>query len=58
MNPLREALETKTFSYVVELVASRLTREARLLEVATGLAQIPGLVSRKHHELCRWSHRA
>jgi methylenetetrahydrofolate reductase (NADPH) len=45
MNSLREALETNTFSYVVELVASRLTREARLLEVATGLAQIPGLVA-------------
>jgi methylenetetrahydrofolate reductase (NADPH) len=45
MNPLDEALRGGSFSYVVELVASRLTREARLLEVASGLAQIPGLVA-------------
>jgi methylenetetrahydrofolate reductase (NADPH) len=44
-NPLREALTTKKFCYVVELVASRLTREARLLEVASQLAQVPGVVA-------------
>jgi methylenetetrahydrofolate reductase (NADPH) len=42
---LEAALQGSSFSYVVELVASRLTREARLLEVASGLAQIPGVVA-------------
>jgi methylenetetrahydrofolate reductase (NADPH) len=45
LNPLREALSAGRFCYVVELVASRLTREARLLEVASNLAQVPGVVS-------------
>lgn len=44
-NPLREALESKRFCYVVELVASRLTREAKLLEVASELAKVPGVVA-------------
>jgi methylenetetrahydrofolate reductase (NADPH) len=44
-NPLREALETGRFCYVVELVASRLTREAKLLEVASQLATVPGVVA-------------
>jgi methylenetetrahydrofolate reductase (NADPH) len=44
-NPLREALIARKFCYVVELVASRLTREARLLEVASQLAQVPGVVA-------------
>ena len=44
-NPLREALEAGRFCYVVELVASRISREARLLEIATQLAQIPGVVA-------------
>src|SRR5262249_51856276 len=44
-NPLREALSGGKFCYVVELVASRLTREARLLEVASKLAQVPGVVA-------------
>jgi len=44
-NPLREALGAGRFCYVVELVASRLTREARLLEVASNLAQVPGVVA-------------
>ncbi len=30
---------------MVELVASRISREARLLEIASGLAQIPGVVA-------------
>ncbi len=44
-NPLREALKEGRFCYVVELVASRLTREAKLLEVASQLATIPGVVA-------------
>jgi methylenetetrahydrofolate reductase (NADPH) len=44
-NPLRETLTAGKFCYVVELVASRLTREARLLEVASNLAQVPGVVA-------------
>lgn len=44
-NPLREALEGGRFCYVVELVATRLTREARLLEVASQLARVPGVVA-------------
>jgi methylenetetrahydrofolate reductase (NADPH) len=44
-NPLREALTAGKFCYVVELVASRLTREAKLLEVASQLAMVPGVVA-------------
>jgi len=44
-NPLRAALATGRFCYVVELVASALTREARLLEAASGLARIPAVVA-------------
>ena len=44
-NPLREALSAGRFCYVVELVASRLTREAKLLEVASQLAVVPGVVA-------------
>jgi methylenetetrahydrofolate reductase (NADPH) len=44
-NPLRESLTTGRFCYVVELVASRVAREARLLEVASRLAQVPGVVA-------------
>jgi methylenetetrahydrofolate reductase (NADPH) len=44
-NPLRDALAAGRFSYVVELVASALTREARLLETASGLARIPEVVA-------------
>jgi methylenetetrahydrofolate reductase (NADPH) len=44
-NPLRDALTVGKFCYVVELVASRLTREARLLEVASQLATVPGVVA-------------
>jgi methylenetetrahydrofolate reductase (NADPH) len=44
-NLLRESLASRRFCYVVELVASRLTREARLLEVASELARIPGVVA-------------
>ncbi|HVN08358.1 MAG TPA: methylenetetrahydrofolate reductase C-terminal domain-containing protein [Patescibacteria group bacterium] len=44
-NPLREALEGGRFCYVVELVASRLTRESKLLDVASQLARVPGVVA-------------
>jgi methylenetetrahydrofolate reductase (NADPH) len=44
-NPLRESLSAGRFCYVVELVASRLTREARLLDVASKLAVVPGVVA-------------
>jgi methylenetetrahydrofolate reductase (NADPH) len=44
-NLLRDALATGRFCYVVELVASALTREARLLEAASGLARIPAVVA-------------
>jgi methylenetetrahydrofolate reductase (NADPH) len=44
-NPFRDALKAGRFCYVVELVASRLTREARLLEVASDLARVPGVVA-------------
>jgi methylenetetrahydrofolate reductase (NADPH) len=44
-NPLRDALATGRFCYTVELVASALTREARLLEAASGLARIPAVVA-------------
>ncbi|HXJ78210.1 MAG TPA: methylenetetrahydrofolate reductase C-terminal domain-containing protein [Candidatus Methylomirabilis sp.] len=44
-NPLAEALQARRFCYVVELVASGLTREARLLEVASRLAALPEVVA-------------
>lgn len=44
-NRLRESLTSGRFCYVVELVASRLTREARLFEVASQLAHIPEVVA-------------
>jgi methylenetetrahydrofolate reductase (NADPH) len=44
-NPLADALAAGRFCYVVELVASRLRREAQLLEVASGLAGLPDVVA-------------
>jgi methylenetetrahydrofolate reductase (NADH) len=44
-NPLRESLSGEKFCYVVELVASRLKREALLLDVASQLARVPGVVA-------------
>ena len=44
-NPLRDSLSSGKFCYVVELVASRLKREALLLEVASQLARVPGVVA-------------
>ncbi|MBV9504389.1 MAG: methylenetetrahydrofolate reductase C-terminal domain-containing protein [Acidobacteriia bacterium] len=43
-NSIREGLASGKFCYMVELVASGLTREAKLLQVASELAQVPGLV--------------
>ena len=45
MTPLREALAAGRFCYVVELVASALTREAQLLETASSLARLPEVVA-------------
>jgi methylenetetrahydrofolate reductase (NADPH) len=42
---LRDALAAGRFCYVVELVASALTREAQLLETASGLARLPEVVA-------------
>src|ERR1051326_300805 len=44
-NPLRESLQAGRFCHVVEIVASRISREARLLEVASQLATTPGVVA-------------
>ena len=44
-NPLRECLQSRRFCHVVEIVASRISREARLLEVASQLATTPGVVA-------------
>jgi methylenetetrahydrofolate reductase (NADH) len=44
-NSFSEALRARRFCYVVELVASGLTREARLLEVASRLAALPEVVA-------------
>jgi methylenetetrahydrofolate reductase (NADPH) len=45
VNPVREALTSGRFCYIVELVASALTREAKLMHVASELAQIPNVVA-------------
>lgn len=44
-NPLRDALASKRFSFMVELVASAKATEAKLLEIASELAQIPEIVA-------------
>lgn len=44
-DPLAQALQTGRFCYMVELVASALTREARVLEVAARLAALPEVVA-------------
>jgi 5,10-methylenetetrahydrofolate reductase len=44
-NPLAGALAARRFCYVVELVATGLRREAQLLEVASRLATLPGVVA-------------
>jgi methylenetetrahydrofolate reductase (NADPH) len=45
VNPLAAALAEGRFCYVVELVASALTREWRVLEVAARLARVPQVVA-------------
>lgn len=45
VNPVREAITSGKFCYMVELVASRLTREARLFEAASRLASVPGVIA-------------
>lgn len=44
-NPVREALTRGEFCYMVELVASRLTREAKLFQAASDLTRVPGVVA-------------
>ena len=44
-NPVRDAINAKRFLYMVELVASERTPEAKLQEVAVGLAQVPGVLA-------------
>jgi methylenetetrahydrofolate reductase (NADPH) len=43
-NSIRDSFTAGRFCYMVELVASQLTREAKLLQVASELAQIPQVV--------------
>src|SRR5262249_59643177 len=45
LTALAEALRSGRFCYVVELVASALTREAKLLEVAARLARLPDVAA-------------
>src|SRR5262245_25738668 len=45
MTSLAEALSTRPFSIVVELVASGLKREAQVLEIASNLATVPDIVA-------------
>lgn len=44
-NPLADTVRAGRFCHVVELVASGLTREARVLEVASRLAAVPEVVA-------------
>jgi methylenetetrahydrofolate reductase (NADPH) len=44
-NPMKEALSSGRFSYMVEMVASARTAEAKIFEQASDLARIPGLVA-------------
>jgi len=44
VNPLRDAVTTGGFCYMVELVASASMAESKLWDIASGLAQIPEVV--------------
>jgi methylenetetrahydrofolate reductase (NADPH) len=44
-NPLVDALSSRRFCYVVELVASALKREAQVLEIGARLAMVPDIVA-------------
>jgi methylenetetrahydrofolate reductase (NADPH) len=45
VNPVREALASGRFSYMVELVAGAKTTEYQLVEIAAGFLQVPGVVA-------------
>lgn len=44
LNSLKEALDAGRFSYMVELVASAKTPEAKIFQTASDLARIPGVI--------------
>src|SRR5580698_10722102 len=44
-NPIKEALAGKRFSYIVELVASAKTPEAKIFQSGSDLARIPGVIA-------------
>src|SRR5580658_4146680 len=44
-NPIREALAGGRFSYIVELVASQRTPEAKIFQSGPDLARIPGVIA-------------
>jgi len=44
-NPLKESLQSGRFCHVVEIVASRISREAQVLEIAAKLAHVPDIVA-------------
>jgi methylenetetrahydrofolate reductase (NADPH) len=44
-NPVREALTSGRFSYMVELVAGAKSTEEHLVEIAAGFMQIPGVLA-------------
>lgn len=45
VNPIREALTSGRFSYMVELVAGAKTTEDQLVETAAGFMQVPGVLA-------------
>ena len=45
INPVREALSTGRFCYMVELVAGAKSTEEHLVEIAAGFMQAPGVVA-------------
>jgi methylenetetrahydrofolate reductase (NADPH) len=44
-NPIKEALASGRFSYIVELVASQRTPEAKIFQSGSDLARIPGVIA-------------
>jgi methylenetetrahydrofolate reductase (NADPH) len=44
-NPIKEALTSGRFSYIVELVASQRTPEAKIFQAGSDLARIPGVIA-------------
>ena len=45
LNPIKEALTAGRFSYIVELVASAKTPEAKIFQSGSDLARIPGVIA-------------